>query len=83
MDAIKEERTREMLCEGTRLDDLKRWNMGFSRTAPQNINLIEVGANFKEKVVAAGDDKFVWAIPANDITTNPNIADQQNPGWQY
>lgn len=81
MDAIKEERTREFLCEGKRLDDLKRWHMGFSRTTPQNINLIETGINFDQKVVAADADKFVWAIPANDITTNPNIADQQNPGW--
>jgi hypothetical protein len=81
MDEIKAERTREFLCEGKRLDDLKRWHMGFARSAPQNINLIETGVNFDQKVVAADADKFVWAIPANDITTNPNIADQQNPGW--
>jgi hypothetical protein len=81
MDAIKSERVRELLCEGYRLDDLKRWKMGFSRSAPQNIGLINTGPDFNEKVVAAGDDKFVWGIPANDITTNPNIASQQNPGW--
>jgi hypothetical protein len=80
-DAIRAERARELLCEGFRLDDLKRWNLGFSRLAAQNQGPIQIGADFNQKVVAAGDNKFVWGIPANDITTNPNIANQQNPGW--
>ena len=79
MDAIKSERVRELLCEGFRLDDLKRWKMGFARSAPQNIALINTGPDFDQKVVAAGDDKFVWGIPANDMTTNPNLV--QNQGW--
>lgn len=81
MDAVKAERTRELLCEGTRLDDLKRWKMGVTRTTPQNTAMINLGADFDQKVVPAGDDMFVWGIPTNDLTTNPNLADQQNPGW--
>lgn len=81
MDAIKAERTRELLCEGFRLDDLKRWKMGFTRLAPQNTAILNPGTDFYEKVVTAGDDKFVWGIPTNDLTTNPNLADAQNPGW--
>jgi len=81
MDAVKSERIRELLCEGTRIDDLKRWKMGFARSAPQNILLLITGPDFDQKVVAAGDDKFVWAIPANDMTTNPSLIGQQNPGW--
>lgn len=83
MDAIKAERTRELLCEGKRLDDLKRWEMGFSRTAPQNTSLIVTspGQEFHTKTVAAGEDKFVWGLPTRDIQANPNIANQQNPGW--
>jgi hypothetical protein len=81
MDAIKAERVRELLCDGPRLDDLKRWKMGFTRSAPQNLALINTGPDFDQKVVAAGDNKFVWGIPANEITTNPNIASQQNQGW--
>ena len=82
MTAIRDERTREMLCEGTRLDDLKRWKLGFSRKAPQNSALIAPGADFDQKVVAANDPKFVWGIPANEITTNSNIGiTNQNPGW--
>lgn len=81
MDAIKDERVRELLCEGTRLDDLKRWKMGVTRRAPQSTAFINVGPDFDQKVVAAGDDKFVWGLPKNDVTTNPNLANQQNPGW--
>ncbi len=82
-DSIRVERTRELLCEGKRLDDLKRWNLGFTRTAPQNIGLIvsSPAEDFHTKTVAAGADKFVWGIPTRDITANPNIASQQNPGW--
>ncbi len=81
MEAIKAERNRELLFEGTRLDDLKRWNMGFERKTPQNMDLIITGADFNQKEVSADHPKFVWGIPQNDITTNPNIADQQNQGW--
>ncbi len=81
MDAIKAERTRELLCEGFRLDDLKRWKMGVTRKTPQNILILNPGTDFYEKVVPAGDDKFVWGIPTNDLTTNPNLVGQQNPGW--
>ncbi len=82
MDAIKDERTRELLCEGFRLDDLKRWKMGVTRRTPQNIAFLSNPASdFYQKVVPAGDDKFVWGIPANDLTTNPNLVGQQNPGW--
>ena len=79
MNAVKDERTREMLCEGTRLDDLKRWKMGFTRSAPQNSILAISGADFTKKTVLATDNKFVWGIPANDITINSNLS--QNLGW--
>jgi hypothetical protein len=81
MNAIKDERTRELLCEGFRLDDLKRWKMGVIRKTPQNTAFLNPGPDFYEKVVPAGDDKFVWGIPTNDLTTNPSLVGQQNPGW--
>ena len=55
--------------------------MGVTRRTPQNLSLINLGDDFNTKVVPAGDDKFVWGIPSNDLTTNPGIASQQNPGW--
>lgn len=79
MDEIKDERFRELAFEGFRLDDLKRWNQGFTRKSPQNLDLINVGPNYNTLSKSAGDDKFVWAIPSNDILSNTNL--EQNSGW--
>ena len=49
------------------------WNTAF-------INITS-SDDFHLKTVTAGVDKMVWGIPTNDITTNPNIAGQQNNGW--
>lgn len=76
---IKEERFRELAFEGFRLWDLKRWNEGFARTAPQNTNFLTAGTGYTDLSVATGNPKFAWGIPSNDVTINPNI--QQNPGW--
>lgn len=82
---IQDERTRELAFEGFRLWDLRRWNMPMKRYAPQARRdgstpylYSGVGLNLE---IPAGHDKFVWAIPSNDIKTNPEIAKQQNPGW--
>lgn len=77
--AVRDERFRELAFEGFRLDDLKRWNLGFTRHNPQNPNALVPGANFTTLSVPAGANKFVWGLPVNDITINPNLA--QNPGW--
>jgi len=76
---LKEERFRELAFEGFRLDDLKRWDEGFTRRDPQDTNLINVGTGYESLSKTATDPKFTWAIPANDETINPNIV--QNPGW--
>ncbi len=79
LNEIRNERTRELLCEGTRLDDLKRWKLPMVRKAPQNAQAIIGDQAANNLNVPAGDSKFVWAIPINDMTTNPNL--MQNPGW--
>lgn len=76
---IKDERFRELAFEGYRLDDLKRWGEGFTRHDPQSTAYIQVGADYDSKSVAADNPKFVWGIPINDVTVNPNV--KQNPGW--
>jgi hypothetical protein len=74
---VKNERIREMIAEGNRLTDLKRWNMGFTRSAPQDETAVV--ASFIDLSVEAGDNKFVWAIPSYDMNLNVNL--EQNPGW--
>ena len=79
--AVRDERFRELAFEGFRLDDLKRWDEGFTRRDPQNEMLLLQGENTFTKSVEASNPKFIWGIPTFDITINPNLADQQNPGW--
>ncbi len=79
INAIKDERFRELAFEGFRLWDLKRWNEGFTRSMPQNLNFINVGSNYNTLSIAPGSDKFTWGIPTRDLTTNPNLV--QNSGW--
>ena len=81
-DAIRDERTRELAFEGFRLWDLKRWHLGFTRMAPQNLGPIQIGPLFHALTIAADNPQFVWGIPTNDVTINPNIGQaNQNPGW--
>lgn len=80
-DAVRAERTKELAFEGFRLDDLRRWNLGFTRRDPQNLTLINVGADFNTLSQPAGADKFTWGIPTNEITINQAMEGQQNPGW--
>jgi starch-binding outer membrane protein, SusD/RagB family len=79
LDAIKEERTRELLAEGMRLNDLMRWNMPVERKTPQHTGPINRGQFYDDLFVPAGDPKFIWGIPSNDMTINENLV--QNPGW--
>lgn len=90
---VKEERYREMVLEGTRLTDLKRWNEGMHRGEPQTGLYSETGGNpWKEGSFVTeldsrlekekGDYMFVWPVPASEIFANQAYAAQQNPGWE-
>ncbi|HEV8286567.1 MAG TPA: RagB/SusD family nutrient uptake outer membrane protein [Chitinophagaceae bacterium] len=79
LDAVKDERFCELAFEGFRLLDLKRWHEGFTRHDPQNTNMLTTGANYYTLSIPANSSKFVWGLPANDITINRNL--EQNPGW--
>lgn len=76
---IRAERTRELAFEGFRLWDLKRWGLGFSRGTPQNTVFINNGTGFSGLTVAAGDNKYTWGLPTNDLQLNPSLV--PNPGW--
>ncbi len=62
LETISQERVRELYMEGFRLNDLKRWHMGFERT-PQSCSLAE-GSSLK---IEADDPRFVWPIPRHEL----------------
>lgn len=82
-DEIRLERQRELIGEGFRMSDLRRWGLGFNRTStnytdPNVINAI-VGAGIIS--YPEGDHRFVWPIPATELRNNPQVASRQNPGY--
>lgn len=84
MNAIKTERQRELVGEGFRLTDLKRWNEGVKReNAVQNRSLVLYpGAETTTALTKSADDyRMVWPIPKSETDVNPQIKNQQNPGY--
>lgn len=84
VDEIRVERQRELLGEGFRLTDLRRWNLGFQRGVkhPENPQIESVLAvNGKGLKYEVGDCRLVWPIPAAEMQTNPHLEGQQNPGY--
>ena len=75
LDVISDERVKELYMEGFRLHDLKRWNRGFERTH-QSYTQPEGST----KKIVAGDYRFVWPIPQNDIEA-PGSEITQNDGY--
>lgn len=84
--AIREERAKELIGEGFRLSDLRRWNTGFTRDAGFDaigLSYITpfVKGNTTGVIYNSTDRRFVWPIPQFEFTVNPNIDGQQNPGY--
>ena len=79
MDEIKDERVRELIGEGFRLWDLKRWGDPVVRSAAQ---APEIMVNHSALTGTVSDDtRFLWPIPKSETDANPNIAGEQNPGY--
>ncbi len=84
LDLIKAERGRELIGEGFRMSDLRRWKQGFKRAQSYIFNppVAESFSVADLQVQYSNDDyRFVWPIPSSEISANPQIADQQNPGY--
>ena len=84
VNAIRTERLKELLGEGFRLSDLRRWGLGFKRNpshpenpAIENI-VVKLGADLSYE---ASDYRFVWPIPTDEMQNNPQLNGQQNPGY--
>lgn len=80
--AIRDERHKELVGEGYRLNDLKRWGEGFNRTGnEQDAAVVQPGAAFTQLNVDASNPRFTWPIPKAETDANPQLKGQQNPGY--
>lgn len=81
---IRDERSKELIGEGFRMSDLRRWNLGFTRdgnyTYNPDVKNIMVYAGLQVSY-NPGDYRYVWPIPADEMEINPQLAGQQNPGY--
>ena len=81
---IRHERSKELMGEGFRLSDLRRWKQGFNRNQPYELNPLVAASrsiNGLNVVYDKEDYRYVWAIPQAEMDINPNLAGQQNPGY--
>ncbi len=88
LNAVKAERAKELIGEGLRMGDLRRWGNGFTRVAQFEAlgspfdAISEVIVNSTNNVTyQPADNHFVWPIPFREMQVNPNLAGQQNPGY--
>ena len=79
---IRDERTRELYGEGFRLNDIKRWHIGFTRSAGQNPSLLQQGENYAVCTREADDPYFLWPIPEDEIQANPQMKNEQNAAYK-
>lgn len=81
---ILEEREKEFIGEGLRMSDIRRLGKGFSRYASHDENpklndiIVKTGQSLS---YAADDHRLTWPIPKDELDSNPNMKDQQNPGY--
>lgn len=71
--AIQDERARELVGEGFRLSDLKRWHLGFTRT-PQTGTID--GPNYNALHVPADSKRYTWLLPQHEITASHGVVVQ-------
>lgn len=83
-DQIREERAKELIGEGFRMSDLRRWGLGFTRDGSYPINPIVEDAYISTNVAVSfqpNDYRYVWPIPQHQMEINPQLKGQQNPGY--
>lgn len=85
---IREERGKELIGEGFRMSDLRRWGKGFTREAGFDIfsngleYIMDVIVNAADNLTYQPTDyRFVWPIPTREMQVNPQLNGQQNPGY--
>ena len=82
--AIQDERHKELVGEGFRFTDMKRWGLSLDRkNAYQDANAVLMPGNSNTTALSkqADDHRFVWPIPKAEYDSNPQLKGQQNPGY--
>lgn len=80
MAEIQNEREREMVGEGTRLFDIKRWHIDLRRGEPQNVSICMLpGSTTTGFTLSADSPRLTWPIPKHEIDVNGKV--EQNPGY--
>ncbi len=83
MNQIRLERNKELIGEGFRVSDLRRWKLGFSRSDNYGLGYTAVPDALVPASIqvtyTANDTKYVLPIPSHEMETNPQIV--QNPGY--
>lgn len=72
---IRYERVRELYGEGFRLNDIKRWHIGFTRSNGQDPSILIPGTNrsYVNCHREADDPAFLWPIPKDEMQANPQM----------
>lgn len=79
---ILEERVRELIGEGFRIQDLKRFRVNLQRNTAQVPEAIYMPASNQETFEKSyTDDRMLYPIPQTELDANPNMAAQQNSGY--
>ena len=80
---VRIERNKELIGEGFRLMDLRRWGLGFERSYEYENDMVDqiLVAIGKKTHYEPNDYRYVWPIPAKEISVNPQLVGQQNPGY--
>jgi len=82
---VRLERNRELIGEGFRMTDLRRWGLGFNRADDVYPDYPQAGSitnlSSRNVVYQEGDHRYTWPLPATELQTNPQISNQQNPGY--
>lgn len=89
---IRAERSKELIGEGFRLSDIRRWNTGFTREAgfdvfagtslaPLSYIMDVIVAQGEGLTYQPGDYRLIWPIPTREMQVNPQLAGQQNPRY--
>lgn len=76
---ILNERVRELIGEGFRIQDLKRFHVDLQRRAAQNPETIYLPETNQDFFRSYTHYQMTWPIPQAEIYANPHI--QQNPGY--